>query len=253
MNTIRSFLLRSPAARPFSSSSALKAENKFNIVNEVLINPSLDPEMPRPDINLENVPHQSLKQCIDAVCPTGHRLGIDICDVERVGNLIDTSYNKHLYRRFSSRVLTLIEIRLQKPEKIRRAEHLAGRWAAKEAIIKAMRGKADEESGRKTFMQDIVILPAHILEAVEISDPYRGTFTEKPGKSLQRAQGIKGPVRAFVRCGSDEGTDKWSEVIVSISHDGNNAIAVAFVEGASYANPKGDKPVVDDKCHKTNQ
>lgn len=211
--------------------------------------------MPRPNINLQNVPHQSFQRCIDAMCPTGHRLGIDICDIDRVQKIIDTTHNKHSYRRFSSRVLTLIEIRLQNIQKadgIKRAEHLAGRWAAKEAIIKAMRGKADDETGRKTFMQDIVILPAHILEAVEISDPYRGTFTEKPGRSLKQAQESSGPIRAFVRYGSEESTDEWMEVLVSISHDGNNAIAVAFVDGASpHTGPKSEKAVVDHERQKS--
>ena len=147
------------------------------------------------------------------------------------------------YVRFSSRVLTSIELQLQKRatevsrhdrnKKI--AEFLAGRWAAKEAIIKAVRAHHDLETGRKTFMHDIVILPAAVLKVVDIFNVDKAVYTVKAVEGrmemevIREAQEKKGPLRAFVRTGPGEKSEKWLEVAVSISHDGGNAIAVAFV------------------------
>ena len=175
---------------------------------------------------------QDLHQAIARKCPIGHRLGIDICDVERVKGIINGGTGHDRVTKFSTRILTSIELQLQEVPEIRKAEHLAGRWAAKEAIIKAMSSKADVLSRRKTFMQDIIILPTAILEAVDIVDFQKGTFNAKPGTSLAEARTRKGPLRAFVRCGPGEASNDWREVVVSISHDGKHAVAVAFIEGA---------------------
>ena len=197
-----------------------------------------------------NTSNESFLQAVAAVCPAPYRLGIDICKIDRVNRIINR--DKASYRKFSSRVLTLIELRLHDEEKCATAEFLAGRWAAKEAVIKAMRAKTDVDSGRKTYMHDIVILPAAILEAVNILDVDNGVFTMKPAHNLAAAQLKKGPVRAFVRSGLDERSNSWQEVIISISHDGGNALGAAFVKcdtpressGVSGAG-QADKPIGD--------
>lgn len=201
------------------------------------------PEIPRPDLNLEGVISDNFQEAVNAGCPLECAMGVDVCDISRIEKMRVNIQDLEAYVKFSSRVLTSIELQLQKRaiednrhdrnKKI--AEFLAGRWAAKEAIIKAVRAHHDLETGRKTFMHDIVILPAAVLRVVDIFNVDKAVYTAKAVEGrrevdvIREAQEKKGPLRAFVRTGPAEKSEKWLEVAVSISHDGGNAIAVAFV------------------------
>ena len=202
-----------------------------------------EPKFPRPDLNVEDVISDSFQEAVDAGCPGECAMGVDVCDISRIERMRVNLQDPQAYVKFSSRVLTSIELQLQKranednrhDHNIKRAEFLAGRWAAKEAIIKAVRAHHDLETGRKTFMHDIVILPAAVLRVVDIFNVDKAVYRAKAVEGrrevdvIREAQEKKGPLRAFVRTGPEEKSEKWLEVAVSISHDGGNAIAVAFV------------------------
>lgn len=202
-----------------------------------------EPGIPRPDLNVEDVISDDFQEAVNAGCPVECAMGVDVCDISRIERMRVNLQDSQAYVRFSSRVLTSIELQLQKraTEDNRHdrnkniAEFLAGRWAAKEAIIKAVRAHHDLETGRKTFMHDIVILPAAVLKVVDIFNVDKADYTAKAVEGrrevelIREAQEKKGPLRAFVRTGPEEKSEKWLEVAVSISHDGGNAIAVAFV------------------------
>ena len=87
----------------------------------------------------------------------------------------------------------------------------------------------------KTYMHDIVVLPRPIVEALNDANVYSGDFRMKGTNTLAMVQKVKGPLRAFVKSCSSAELEKWQEVLVSVSHDGDNAIAVAFVTGAPGA------------------
>ena len=202
-----------------------------------------EPKFPRADLNVKDVISDSFQEAVDAGCPVECAMGVDVCDISRIERMRVNLQDPQAYVKFSSRILTSIELQLQKratednrhDRNKKRAEFLAGRWAAKEAIIKAVRAHHDLETGRKTFMHDIVILPAAVLKVVDIFNVDKAVYSVKAVEGrrgvemIREAQEEKGPLRAFVRTGSDEKSEKWLEVAVSISHDGGNAIAVAFV------------------------
>ena len=202
-----------------------------------------EPEIPRPDLNVEDVISDNFQEAVNAGCPVECAIGVDVCDISRIEKMRVNIQGLEAYVKFSSRVLTSIELQLQKraiednkhDQNKKIAEFLAGRWAAKEAIMKAVRAHHDLETGRKTFMHDIVILPAAVLRVVDIFNVDKAVYTAKAVEGrrevdvIREAQEKKGPLRAFVRTGSAEKSEKWLEVAVSISHDGGNAIAVAFV------------------------
>lgn len=201
------------------------------------------PKIPRPDLNVEDIISDNFQETVKAGCPVECAMGVDVCDISRIERMGVNFQDTQAYVKFSSRVLTSIELQLQKratednrhDRNKKRAEFLAGRWAAKEAIIKAVRAHHDLETGRKTFMHDIVILPAAVLKVVDIFNVDKAVYSAKAvgGRRevevIREAQEKKGPLRAFVRTGPEENGEKWLEVAVSISHDGGHAIAVAFV------------------------
>jgi holo-[acyl-carrier protein] synthase len=120
-------------------------------------------------------------------------IGVDIVDVERVNRMLDR------YRdRFLKRVFTDAEIRYAQ-RNIKTAERLAGRFAVKEAVLKAFgTGKSqgilwkDVETVRGTMGKPEVILY---------------------GKALNYMKRLKG-----------------LGIFVSISHDGGKAIAFVIIE-----------------------
>lgn len=195
-----------------------------------------EPEKPRSDLNVEHLFSENFQEAVNAGCPVECAMGVDVCNISRIERMISRP-DPEAYAKFSSRVLTLIELQLQKRHdgNKKRAYFLAGRWAAKEAIIKAVRAHHDLETGRKTYMHDIVIVPAPVLRVVDILNVDKAVYTVKAVEGrgeeevIRAAQEQKGPPRAFVRTGQYGKSEKWLEVSVSISHDVGNAIAVAFV------------------------
>ena len=113
-------------------------------------------------------------------------VGIDIVDINRIKKAMENP-------RFVRKILTeLEEIYCQSPERV------AGRWAAKEAVIKAV--------GIKMRPQDIEIL----------NDPL-------------------GQPHVTIRASSYDG--KRLKVLVSITHERSHAAAVAVVERATMQLP----------------
>ncbi|MCX7835973.1 MAG: holo-ACP synthase [bacterium] len=125
-------------------------------------------------------------------------IGIDVCTVERVRELLDTDMGKvWMERIFTANERERMYTRFQSEsgtQKARFAVHVAGMYAAKEAIAKAT-GKGLMGLGRLAW-QDVEILHT------EDGAPY--------------AKIINGP-----------GAGK--KIHVSISHDGGMAIAVAII------------------------
>lgn len=177
----------------------------------------------RPATAPKQLAHSSFLEAIKATCPLPFQIGVDICDISRIQKLVQSSDT--FYQRFRDRVLTPLEVELQFIPEIRLAEFLAGRWAAKEAIIKAKASwQADGGTKEKVFMHDIVILPGPIVEAISAADVQSGEFDVNDGISKDDVRQQRGPLRAFVRQNG-----KWKEVLVSVSHDGEMATAMAFV------------------------
>ena len=114
-------------------------------------------------------------------------LGIDIVDIERIGNAMKNP-------RFVERVLTPAE-----REICTTPQRVAGRWAAKEAVAKAV--------GLALTWHDVEILPD------ELGEP-----------QAKVASRHFDPARLRLK--------------VSISHERNNAVAVAILERLSFHAPE---------------
>ncbi len=117
-------------------------------------------------------------------------VGVDVVDVARIERLLDA-----FGRRLEEKLLTSAE-RALLDSKVRRAESLAARVAAKEAVIKAIGADA------LIPFKDIEIAGTGPLE-VRLSGRARSAFD---------AVGARG-------------------VLVSVSHEANLAVAVAVLEG----------------------
>jgi holo-[acyl-carrier protein] synthase len=160
--------------------------------------------------------------------PFPFRLGTDICRVDRVLRIICARQSPAVCTRtldrFLRKILTdgeIVAFRNAKadvtsPTAI--AEHLAGRcvalwvhgdaakpsrWAAKEAIIKA--------HPRKLFMKDIIVRAGHGSLVGIVRDP-----PVEHGQATQSA-------------GAADGDEPGQEVLLSISHEREYAIATAVV------------------------
>ncbi len=114
------------------------------------------------------------------------KIGTDIIQIERVEKLV-----KRYGIKFKQRFLSKKEIAVA-----RRIETLAGFWAAKEAISKALGCGIGSQLG----FHDIIIAKDH-----------KGAPYFKLSKEAQKAHGIK-------------------NASLSISHDGGFAIAVVVIE-----------------------
>jgi holo-[acyl-carrier protein] synthase len=77
-------------------------------------------------------------------------IGHDVVEIERISNILDKSGG----HKFFNRILTLSELELP-GSKLRKAEFLAGRFAAKEAVSKAFGCGIGKIMG----FQDIEVLP----------------------------------------------------------------------------------------------
>ncbi|KAF2864496.1 4'-phosphopantetheinyl transferase [Piedraia hortae CBS 480.64] len=147
-------------------------------------------------------------------------IGTDIAQISRIRQLIDSSSEEHGVRltRFMTRFLTWREQeqfwkRFQDasgPQKEQSMQYLAGRWAAKEAAIKAV--------GRK----DVTPFRVQILSRTGNGSVY-GVVLDKC------ASAFRDPKDDSVTPGHLQNDDLPGQVLkISISHDGDYATAVCL-------------------------
>ena len=124
-------------------------------------------------------------------------LGVDICTLEQVEDLV-TSFGGELDAAVEplSGVFTAAEL-ARAQSRANPIEHLAGLFAAKEAVFKALSATWDEGAR----MSDIEIWPA---ESGQPQVTLRGSFAE-----------LLGPT---------------GSILVTISHDGGVALAAAVID-----------------------
>ncbi|MDO4899663.1 holo-ACP synthase [Actinomyces sp.] len=96
------------------------------------------------------------------------------------------------------------------------AEHLAGRWAAKEAFIKAWSGAANTRAGRAVAPQ----LPPEAVDWREIE-----LVTDRWGRPSVHLSGTVAKAVAASLGNSAAAPERWP---VSLSHDGGWAVAVVL-------------------------
>ncbi len=130
--------------------------------------------------------------------------GIDIISISR----IEESVTK-LGQAFLKRVYTPEEIAYCENRKVNAMQSFAGRFAAKEAVAKALGTGIGTKGVSFTDME--ILADEYGMPCVELSGKTRGVFEEKKGKSIS----------------------------VSISHDGGFAIAVCHIEYDEE--PRGEK------------
>ncbi|MCS7459020.1 holo-ACP synthase [Paenibacillus doosanensis] len=123
-------------------------------------------------------------------------IGTDLLDIGRVKNIVDGSSGQ----RFIERVLTPAERDLADARKGRLAEFVAGRFAAKEAVSKALGCGI----GKLVSLQDIEVLP------------------DDAGKPLCRLS-----EEAWLRLGMEAGA---AVIHLSITHTDTAAMAYAIAE-----------------------
>lgn len=101
------------------------------------------------------------------------------------------------------------------------AEHLAGRWAAKEAVIKAWSAAGNAVAGG-------AVPPAMAPEAVDWREIE--LVTDRWGRpSIRLAGAVASAVEDAIGRGASA-SDRWP---VSLSHDGDYAVAVVLALGAA--------------------
>lgn len=81
-----------------------------------------------------------------------HGIGVDIVETERIANILQTHGDSFIRRTFTDRERTLMR---QMGHPARRAEYVAGRFSAKEALSKAL----GTGIGEKVSFLDMEILP----------------------------------------------------------------------------------------------
>ena len=117
-------------------------------------------------------------------------IGVDIVSIERIGNIL----NSQKGTRFKQRIFTGSEITYCQNRGRNASHHFAGRFAAKEAVKKAILSKGDNQS---PWFKKIEILSRQDgAPIVRLPKPYQSNY--------------------HCEC--------------SISHDGNNAIAFALMQ-----------------------
>jgi len=100
-------------------------------------------------------------------------IGTDLLDIERVRKILDSSSGS----RFADRVLTPRERELAAGRKGRLAEFTAGRFAAKEAVSKALGCGI----GKQVSLQDIEIIPDPLGKPVcRVSEEALGRLSLNP-------------------------------------------------------------------------
>ncbi len=117
-------------------------------------------------------------------------IGVDIVSIERIGNIL----NSQKGTRFKQRIFTGSEIAFCQNRGGNTSHHFAGRFAAKEAVKKAILSKGDNQS---PWFKKIEILSRQDgAPIVRLPKPYQSNY----------------------------------QCECSISHDGNNAIAFALMQ-----------------------
>ncbi|KAF7189357.1 Holo-[acyl-carrier-protein] synthase [Pseudocercospora fuligena] len=180
--------------------------------------------------------------------PSQLRIGTDICQVSRIAKLITkerrpdakpgSSLNLFLKHLFTRRERDFFELRYNKGDKgygighpsASVIQHLAGRWAAKEAIIKALKPRnvtfGDIEVLSKPGTRSVVAVimdkraPLGSADADSEDKHYRTNFAPENvyAEKAELAQ------EAFALWQSAEG----QEVQISISHEADYATAVCL-------------------------
>jgi holo-[acyl-carrier protein] synthase len=173
--------------------------------------------------------------------PTPLNIGIDICKISRIQSIIaaanDTNVNKRKLAAFLRRIFNENEksafFQRSRPfVPYLLAQTLAGRWAAKEAIIKASR--------RSISMKDIFTLQLldGSLMAVILDEPFllhpRSIIDREPNPIVHRIWSGSASDRYTP---DNEASSKrtliqslhGAEAKVTVSHDGDYAIAMAMV------------------------
>jgi phosphopantetheine--protein transferase-like protein len=171
------------------------------------------------------------------------RIGIDICNISRIVSIIKSSNSSSIdfpkLKRFTNRILTPLECdiflkRLNPSTPIQNVAHsLGGKWAAKEAIIKASRNRI--------FMNQIFIHKsregapwAAILDqdSPSLGQNLSEGIDERNGFVRYNNSADSNNSRLKTDSASTEDEIKLlngKEVALSISHDGDYAIAIAMV------------------------
>ncbi|KFY61036.1 hypothetical protein V497_03162 [Pseudogymnoascus sp. VKM F-4516 (FW-969)] len=214
--------------------------------------------------NSHPTPDEDLLHAIFNPTTLPYTVGTDICDISRIHRLLAEQIEHPAYvmpdmPRFWTRVLTPIEARYSGwkngGELRKNSTFISGRWAAKEAIIKAF--SAAYPALDKIFMHDIVILNSKVQKAISESRKAASRISVRnggpplPGGGGLPADSVsRGAPRAFVRV-PVPGVG-WTEVSVSISHEEEYATAVALVPvDAKIAEFRKEKVVVREVASKT--
>ncbi|KFY93369.1 hypothetical protein V500_03744 [Pseudogymnoascus sp. VKM F-4518 (FW-2643)] len=208
-------------------------------------------------------PDGSLLDAIFKPATLPYTVGTDICHIPRVHRLLTHQMSHPEYvepdmPRFWTRVLTTLEARYSGWKTggalEGNAKFIAGRWAAKEAIIKAF--SAAYPALGQIFMHDIVILNSKVQMAISEARKAASRISVREGgppqpEGWELAPGVsRGAPRAFVRVPVPE--VGWVEVSMSISHDGEYATATALVPvDAKIAEVRKEKSVVRGVIAKT--
>lgn len=171
-----------------------------------------------------------------------YTVGTDICNLDRITKILERQIGelKHPKRdmpRLWSRVLTPLEARYNGWRDGKELKHSAtfigGRWAAKEAIMKAF--MAAYPALDKVFMHNIVILGPKVQMAIAGAQEAASRISSREDRSSRQRNRdgesqfyvLSEAPRAFVRVPTHE--VGWVEVSLSISHDGGYATATALV------------------------
>jgi holo-[acyl-carrier protein] synthase len=179
--------------------------------------------------------------------PIPVNIGTDICRISRIASLISASkepnatVDKKRLGTFVNRIFCPEEadffFNRKQTSQLSIAQSLAGRWAAKEAIIKAAR--------RKLYMKEIFTyqkvdgsMSAFILDTGFRFPPKQSIGDPRDGRT--------GLISTYVALRSENKfnayrwllqTLKGVEARVTISHDGDYAIAVAMVPDGLWTEP----------------
>ncbi|WP_203233861.1 holo-ACP synthase [Actinomyces sp. 565] len=142
-------------------------------------------------------------------------VGVDLVHVPGLAEQLEQPGTVFAERTFTPRELRDVARRADATGSAQ-AEHLAGRWAAKEAFIKAWSQAANVHAGRAVAPQ----LPAETVDWREIE-----TVTDRWGRpSLRLTGAIAAHVAGSLGAGA-AAPERWP---VSLTHDGDWAAAVVL-------------------------
>lgn len=241
----------SPTIRRALSTKSQKVHTEAAMLaREEIARQTADPDAPG---NKQQPAPAALLAAITGTSTLPYAIGTDLCYIPRVQRILGEQLLKTKSEtrapKFWFRVLTPVETSFGGWKYMRtvqrRTEFLAGRWAAKEAVMKAWESAYPHRV--KLFMHDIFILSSEQCKSIALAGSTAGApavVEEVPivvgkvpvveervvadvnTKDQESSKKTSGPPRAFVRVANGK---PWKEVNVSISHDGDFASAVALV------------------------